>query len=105
MADSEKTSPNKLDHQIKGQLDHLQTLLQKKRDSEEAHNVFWPNCASSGEGYVGCNPLNEGECRGGAIPANGTRDAQCAPGHTGPKCSACDTVNGYVRKLGGACAT
>lgn len=63
MADSSTTSgASKLDHQIKGQLEHLQTLLQKKRDSEEAHNVFWPNCEASGEGYVGCNPLNEGEC-------------------------------------------
>eukprot|EP00937_MAST-01D_sp_MAST-1D-sp2_P006640 g6640.t1 len=52
-----------------------------------------------------CNPLNKGECRGGAIFANGTADAQCAQGHRGPKCSPCDTTNGYVRKIGKACAT
>ena len=38
-------------------------------------------------------------------PVNGTRDAQCAPGHAGPKCEPCDRESGYVRKFGGRCST
>jgi hypothetical protein len=52
-----------------------------------------------------CNPLNKAECKGAATPANGTRDTQCAVGHTGPKCSACDRAKGFVRKYNGACNT
>jgi len=64
---------------------------------------FW-RATSTTAVFHACNPLRPGECRGAPIEANRTRDAQCAAGHTGPKCSACDTVNGYVRKFGGACA-
>eukprot|EP00937_MAST-01D_sp_MAST-1D-sp2_P001220 g1220.t1 len=57
--------------------------------------------------FRACNPLRPGECRGGAIPPNGTRDAQCAKGHAGPKCEACDRDHDppYVRKFGGVCGT
>ena len=75
---------------------HLITL-------KSAHG-FW-RATSTTAVFHACSPVRPGECRGAPIEANGTRDAQCAAGHTGPKCSACDTVNGYVRKLGGTCST
>jgi hypothetical protein len=65
---------------------------------------FW-RATSTTAVFHPCNPLSPGECAGAPIPSNGTRDAQCATGHTGPKCSACDAASGYVRKFGGTCAT
>eukprot|EP00937_MAST-01D_sp_MAST-1D-sp2_P004522 g4522.t1 len=67
---------------------------------------FWRATTATAT-FHACNPLNEGECRGGAIPANGTRDAQCAKGHAGPKCEPCDRDHdpAYVRKFGGVCGT
>ena len=54
-----------------------------------------------------CNPLDKGVCRGHAVDARerpeSPRDAQCRPGHVGPKCGACDWGRGYVRKLDGQC--
>eukprot|EP00937_MAST-01D_sp_MAST-1D-sp2_P002660 g2660.t1 len=67
---------------------------------------FWRATAETAK-FHACNPLNEGECKGGAIPVNGTRDAQCAAGHAGPKCEPCDRSHNppYVRKFGGICET
>jgi hypothetical protein len=65
---------------------------------------FW-RATSTTAVFHACNPLDKGECKGAPIPSNGTIDAQCATGHTGPKCSACNTANGFVRKFGGTCAT
>eukprot|EP00937_MAST-01D_sp_MAST-1D-sp2_P008170 g8170.t1 len=67
---------------------------------------FWRATTATAT-FHACNPLNKGECRGGAIPANGTRDTQCAKGHAGPKCEPCDRDHdpAYVRKFGGVCGT
>lgn len=41
----------------------LVELLDEQRRKDRATNQsFWPNCEAAGEGYVGCNPLNFGEC-------------------------------------------
>merc|ERR1711871_1362787 len=61
---------------------------------------YWRATASTGV-FHRCSALTDA-CVGGTI-VNGTRDTQCAHGHTGPLCDACS--GGLVRGISGRCTT
>jgi hypothetical protein len=51
-----------------------------------------------------CDPLLPGICNGSPV-GDFDRDSQCKPGYTGLRCEVCDYASGYVKKMGGDCAT
>ena len=59
---SRMSEVDRLDNQIKDQVEHLEQLLNKKRAKEDDHISLWPSCAAAGEGYVGCRMGVPGHC-------------------------------------------